>query len=51
MPLHHKNYQPPTTLELLSVLFKIVVTLVKDQVHNAKNTIYLRNDCNYEGKI
>ena len=51
MPLHHKNYQPPTSLVLLFVLFKIIVTLVKDQVHNARNTILLRNDCNYEGKI
>ena len=51
MPLHHKNYQPPTSLELLFVLFKIIVTLVKDQVHNARNNILLRNDCNYEGKI
>ena len=50
MSLHHKNYQPPTSLELLFVLLKIVVTLVKDQVHNARNTILLRNDCNYEGK-
>ena len=29
IPLHHKNYQPPTSLELLFVLIKIVVTLVK----------------------
>ena len=51
IPLHHKNYQPPTSLELSFVLFKIVVTLVKDQVHNARNAIFLCNDCNYEGKI
>ena len=50
--IHHMNYQPPTSLELLFVLFKIIVTsMVKDQVHNARNTILLRNDCNYEGKI
>ena len=40
IPLHHKNYQPPTSLELLFVLFEIVVTLVKDQVHNARNIIF-----------
>ena len=40
-----------TGTSLLFVLFKIIVTLVKDQVHNARNTILLRNDCNYEGKI
>ena len=51
IPLHQKIFQPPTSLELLFVLFKIVVTLIKDQVHNARNTIFLRNDCNDEGKF